>query len=470
MKRDLIAASLAGLILAAAPAAGVDPVSSWRSEAPDQPATVVVRNATIWTSGPEGRLEGADLLIRSGKIAAIGVSLAAPTSAIEIDGSGMHVTAGLIDAHSHTAIDGGVNEATHISTAEVRIGDVIDPDDVNLYRQLAGGLTAANLLHGSANAIGGQNAVIRLRWGGSSEELRFAGASPGIKFALGENPKQSNWDVTERRFPQTRMGVQEVLRAKFQAARDYRRARADLRSSKARGVVPVRTDLELEALLEIIDGERLVHSHSYRADEILMLMRVAEEFGFRIGTFQHGLETYKVAEEVARHGAGASIFSDWWAYKYEVIDAIPWAGAIDWQKGVVVSFNSDSSELARRLNLEAAKAVRYGGVPEEEALKFVTLNPALQLGIADRVGSLEPGKDADFVLWSGHPLDATSICLETWIEGRKYFDRAADIELRAALEAERETLIAKVRADAEGEAEADDEDDTAPQTDPEVTR
>jgi imidazolonepropionase-like amidohydrolase len=473
MKRALALLACAAALPAAAGA--VDPVSAWKSERPEQPAAVIVRNATVWTSGPQGRLESADLLVRGGKVSAVGAGLAAPAGALEIDGTGLHVTPGLIDAHSHTAVDGAVNEGTHISTAEVRIEDVLDPEDVNLYRQLGGCLTAANVLHGSANAIGGQNAVIKLRWGASAEGLLVDGAPPGIKFALGENPKQSNWNVDEKRFPQTRMGVQEVLRAKFRAALDDRRAGEEHRASKRRSAVPPRRDLELETLLEILDGKRLVHSHSYRADEILMLIRVAEEFGFRVATFQHGLETYKVAEEVARHGAGASIFSDWWAYKYEVVDAIPWAGAIDWQKGVLVSFNSDSGELARRLNAEAAKAVRYGGVPEEEALKFVTLNPAKQLGIADRVGSLEPGKDADFAIWSGHPLDSTAICLATWIDGRKYFDRDDDAELREALEAERSALVSRAHAVADAEkrkkkaAETDD-DEAKPAAPPEVTR
>jgi imidazolonepropionase-like amidohydrolase len=439
---------------AALPALAVDPVSAWRSGVPEQPAAVIVRHATIWTSGPQGKIEGADLLVRKGKIVAVGKDLAAPVGALVIDGSSLHLTPGLIDAHSHTAVSGEVNEGTHISTAEVRIADVLDPDDVNLYRELAGGLTVANVLHGSANAIGGQNAVIKLRWGAPARALLFEGAPPGIKFALGENPKQSNWNPSSLRFPRTRLGVQEVLRAKFLAARDYQRTWEEFRAGKKRSPVPPRRDLELEAISEILAGKRLVHAHSYRADEILMLIRVADEFGVKIATFQHALETYKVADEVARHGAGASMFSDWWAYKYEVIDAIPWAGAIDWQKGVSVSFNSDSDELARRLNLEAAKAVRYGGVPEVEALEFVTANPAHQLGIADRVGTLEAGKDADFVLWSGSPLDSTSVCLETWIDGRKYFDRQADLAARAGLAEERATLLAKVRAEAEKEKAA----------------
>ena len=437
------------LVLATAPRArAYDPVSAWLSGIPGQPTTVFVRNATIWTSGPQGIVEHGDLLVRQGKVAAVGTGLAAPAGALVVDGTGLSVTAGLIDAHSHTAIQGGVNEATHISTAEVRIADVLDPDDVNIYRELAGGLTVANVLHGSANAIGGQNAVIKLRWGAPVEDLVFPAAPPGIKFALGENPKQSNWNVDERRYPQTRMGVEEIIRSRFDAARRYQNEWDAYRASKTKHLVPPRRDLELEAISEVLAGKRLIHSHSYRADEMLMLMRLAEEFGIRVATLQHGLESYKIADEVARHGAGVSMFSDWWAYKYEVVDAIPWAGAIDFRHGVVVSYNSDDDEQARRLNLEAAKAERYGDVPAQEALKFVTLNPALQLRIADRVGSLEPGKDADFVVWSGPPLDSTSVCLETWIDGRKYFDRDADRSAQAAIARERATLIAKVRADA----------------------
>jgi imidazolonepropionase-like amidohydrolase len=452
-----ILALLAVASLAAPAARAFDPVSAWKSGLPEQPAAVLVRNATLWTNGPAGKLENADLLVRRGKIAAVGAGLTAPAGALIVDGTGLHVTSGLIDAHSHTAVDGSVNEGTHISTAEVRIADVLDPDDVSIYRQLAGGLTIANVLHGSANAIGGQNAVIKLRWGAPADGLLFDAAPPGIKFALGENPKQSNWSPSEPRYPRTRMGVAEVIRERFQTARDDERAWAEHRASKRRSPVPPRRDLELEAIQEILAGKRLVHAHSYRADEILMLLRVAEQYGFKIATLQHALESYKVADEVARHGAGASMFSDWWAYKVEVIDAIPWAGAITWKKGVLTSFNSDSDELARRLNLEAAKAVRYGGVPEEEALRFVTLNPAKQLGIAESVGSLEVGKDADFVLWSDHPLSSAAVCLETWVDGRKYFDRAADLAVRDELAAERAALIAKVRADLEKKDEKKDE-------------
>lgn len=414
---------------------------------PEQPEFVLVKNATIWTQGPQGKLEKADMLIRSGKIAQVGVDLRAPQGAVTIDASGKHLIPGMIDAHSHSAISQSVNEGTQAVTAEVRIGDVIDSDDIYIYRQLAGGLTAANLLHGSANPIGGQNAVIKLRWSALPDQMKLAGAPPGIKFALGENVKQSNWgDRYTTRYPQTRMGVEQLIRDEFKAAQDYRRAWQSYQEKKKKNpnLIPPRRDLELDTIVEILEGKRLVHSHSYRQDEILMLMRVAEDFGFRIATFQHVLEGYKVADIMATHGAGASCFSDWWAYKFEVYDAIPYNGALMHEAGVVVSFNSDSGELARRMNLEAAKAVKYGGVSEEEALNFVTLNPAKQLRIDKWVGSLEPGKDADFSVWSGHPLSTYSICEQTWVDGRKYFDLQQDASMRERIARERAALIQKV--------------------------
>jgi imidazolonepropionase-like amidohydrolase len=413
-----------------------------REKLPDQPARLFIRNATIWTSGPRGRIEGGDMIVEKGKITKVGTGLAAPPDALVIDAAGKHVTAGLIDCHSHSAASGSVNETGQAITAEVRIGDVIDPDDIGIYRELAGGLTVANVLHGSANAIGGQNQVIKLRWGAMAEEMKFEGAMPGIKFALGENPKQSNWgDNNTSRYPQTRGGVEQIIRDEFSAARDYRRSWADYRAGKFH--IPPRRDLEMDALVEILEGKRLVHAHSYRQDEILMLMRVAEDFGFRIATFQHILEGYKVADIMAKHGAGGSSFSDWWAYKFEVYDAIPYNGTLMDRAGVVVSFNSDSDELARRLNLEAAKAVKYGGTPPEEALKFVTINPAKQLRIDKRVGSLEAGKDADFVIWSGNPLSNMTICEQTWIDGRRYFDRQEDRAMNDEVKRERSVLIQK---------------------------
>ncbi|MBZ0269697.1 amidohydrolase, partial [bacterium] len=382
-------------------------------------------------------------LVRNGRIAAVGRGLDAPGNALVLDGTGMHVTPGLIDCHSHSSIEGGVNECTQSCTAGVRIADVVDANSAAIYRELAGGLTISNLLHGSCNPIGGQNAVIKLRWGAPAADLLLAGAPGGIKFALGENVTRANWDTKEKRdrYPNTRMGVEQFLRDRFHAAEDYRHEWDEWRAARS-GPAP-RRDLELDALVEILQGDRLVHCHSYRADEIIMLMRVAEDFGFRVGTFQHVLEGYKAANEMAVHGAGASAFSDWWAYKYEVVDAIPYNGEIMWRRGVTVSFNSDSAELSRRMNLEAAKAVKYGDVPEAEALKFVTWNPAVQLGIDGKVGSLEPGKDADFVLWSAHPLSDFAVCRQTWIDGVKRFDIDEDRVARRQAAELRERLLAK---------------------------
>jgi len=445
------------LVPATALATGAGDPEPWHIRVPDQPAVVIVKNATIWTSGPQGRLEHADLLVEKGKIVKVGTGLSAPKGAVIVDAQGKHVTPGIIDEHSHSCIVGDVNEGTHNVTAEVRIQDVINSEATNIYRQLAGGVTCANELHGSANAIGGQNCVIKMRYGENPEALKLAGAKPGIKFALGENPKQSNWgDRYTQRYPQTREGVEQLIRERFQAARDYKNEREAY--AKTHKGLPPRRDLQLDALVEILDGKRLVHSHAYRADEMLMLLQVADDFGFRIGSFQHVLEGYKIADEIAKHGTGASTFSDWWAYKFEVYDAIPYNGAIMWDRGVNVTFNSDSDELARRLNLEAAKAVKYGGVPEPEALKFVTLNAAKQLDVADRVGSLEAGKDADFAIWSGSPLSVYSVCEQTWVDGRKYFDRAEDLAARSVFAAERDSLIAAVKAskksDKKGKTEA----------------
>lgn len=450
-------------------------IEAWNSPQPDQPEHVMIRNATLWTAGDAGIVEDADVLIRRGRIHSIGSDLRMPRGSVEIDAEGRHVTPGLIDAHSHAAITGGVNEASLISTSMVRIRDVIDADSINIYRQLAGGLTTMHLMHGSANAIGGQNSIVKLRWGAGPEDMVFEGAPEVIKFALGENPKQSNWQADTPRYPQSRQGVNQVIDEKFQEARQYARRHAD---GPARGRVPPRRDLEMEAIVEIMEGERDVHSHGYRADEFLALMRVAEQHDFRIKTFHHVLEGYKVADEMAEHGAGASTFSDWWAFKYEARDAIPYNGALMHERGVLTSFNSDNPELARRMNVEAAKAVRYGGMDEHEALKLITANPAKQLGIDGRVGRVEEGLDADVVIWDGHPLSVYSRVDQTWLDGRLYFDRERDLEQREAWEAERETLIARVKAseEAEDEDEADEDEaeseseDAADEPDPEIWR
>ncbi|MBM3845081.1 MAG: amidohydrolase family protein [Verrucomicrobia bacterium] len=408
---------------------------------------VLIEGATLWTCGAHGKIENGSLAAMNGKIVAVGKSITLPESAgkswTKVDGRGLHITPGLIDAHSHSMILGGVNEPTLPSTAMVRIGDVINSEAGTIAQQLAGGLTTANQLHGSANPIGGQNQVIKLRDGASPEGLKFEGAPEGIKFALGENVKQANWgEKNTTRFPQTRMGVGTFFANRFTAARQYQEAWATHRS---RGGPTPRRDLELEAVVEILEGKRLIHCHSYRQDEILAFLRVMEQFNVKVATLQHVLEGYKVADEIARHGAGASCFADWWAYKFEVYDAIPHAGSLMRDRGVLVSFNSDSSDLARRMNLEAAKAVKYGNTPEEEALKFVTLNPARQLRIDSRVGSLETGKDADFAVWSGHPLSTLSTCLQTWIDGVKYFDKASSLERSKQLALERTQLVEKAR-------------------------
>jgi imidazolonepropionase-like amidohydrolase len=411
------------------------------------PPAVLVRNATVWTSGAQGTLTNAALFVRNGLIESVGAEPATlPAGTLVIDAAGKHVSPGLLDCHSHSMILGSVNEATLPSTAMVRIADVVNSETDNIHQQLAGGLTIANLLHGSANPIGGQNCVIKLRDGAGPDALRFTNAPGGIKFALGENVKQGNsGDRNTTRFPQTRMGVGTFFINRFTAGRQYREARLAWEASD-RSTPPPRRDLELEAIAEILAGTRLIHCHSYRQDEILAFLRTMEAFGVRVASLQHILEGYKVADEIARHGAGASAFSDWWAYKFEVIDAIPYAGSLLHQRGVNVSFNSDSSDHARRLNLEAAKAVKYGNTPEADALRFVTLNPAKQLGIDRWVGSLEPGKHADFVLWSASPLDSASVCLQTWIEGTLYFDRALVPARVAALQSEKKALVARARS------------------------
>ena len=414
------------------------------------PPAVLIKHAIVWTSAAAGILTNADLLVTGGQIAVVGTLPAEKSvpsaGTVVIDAGGrLHVTAGIIDCHSHSMIVGGVNETGLPSTAMVRIGDVVNSESATIHEQLAGGNTCVNLLHGSANPIGGQNQVIKLRDGDSPEDLKLTNAPPGIKFALGENVKQSNWgDRYSSRFPQTRMGVDTFYINRFTAARQYLDEWKTWRNGGEKGLSP-RRDLELEALGEILEGKRLIHCHSYRQDEVLAFLRTMEKFGIKVASLQHILEGYKVADEIAKHGAGGSTFADWWAYKYEVIDSIAYGASLMRERGVVVSVNSDSDDYARRLNLEAAKGVKYGNSPEEEALKFVTLNPAKQLHIDQWVGSLEVGKSADFAIWSGSPLDSKSVCLETWIDGKKYFDRTQEPARTKALVDERASLIAKAK-------------------------
>ena len=425
---------------------GTLPLSVVHGQAPaDQnPMETLIRNATVLTI-TRGVLANTDVLIRRGKIAGVGKNLTAGAATRIIDGTGKYVMPGIIDCHSHSMLD-TINEGTLAVTSMVRTQDVLNPNDVDLYRELAGGVTTINLLHGSANPIGGLNTVVKIKYGRPASEFIFPGAMPGIKFALGENVKRSsspNQPGIQRRYPNTRMGVEEVIRDAFTRARDYKKGWDEYRAAVAKGqkdLIPPRRDLQLEPLVEVLEGKRYVHAHCYIASEILMLISLADEFGFKIKTFQHVLEGYKVAKEIAQHGAGASIFADSWGYKIEAYDAIPYTAAIMTRAGVVVSMNSDSDERARRLNIEAAKAMHWGDLTEEQALKLVTINPAIQLGIQDRVGSIEIGKDADLAIWNGHPFSVYSRVDTTFIDGDVYFDRQQDLARRADLAKERATL------------------------------
>jgi len=400
------------------------------TDAPKQ-EDLLIKNTTVWTNEKEGKLENTDVLIKGGKIAAIGKNLAAGNAKV-IDGTGKQLTAGIIDEHSHIAITGGVNECSQSVTAEVRVADVVNPDDINIYRQLAGGVTSSHLLHGSCNTIGGQTQLIKLRWGANAEDMKFANWDGFIKFALGENVKRS-YNQSNDRFPDTRMGVEQVLVDAFQRAVDYQKLPADRRR-----------DLELDALSEILNRKRFITCHSYVQSEINMLMHVGDKFGFKVNTFTHILEGYKVADKMKAHGAAASTFSDWWAYKSEVQDAIPYNAAIMQKVGLIVAVNSDDAEQARHLNQEAAKSVKYGNVPEEDAFKMCTLNPATMLHVADRVGSIKVGKDADIVLWTASPLSVYAKAATTIVDGIVYFDLDKDSVMRGQIAAERSRLIQKM--------------------------
>jgi imidazolonepropionase-like amidohydrolase len=412
------------------------------------PKTTLIKNVTIWTNDDKDSILMAhDLLIENGKISKIGKNLIAPAGSKIIDASGKHLTPGIIDEHSHIAISGGVNEGTQASTAEVRMGDVVNPDDVNIYRNLAGGVTAVQLLHGSANPIGGQSGLIKLRWGNNIRDMKIENAPGFIKFALGENVKQSNWgDHNNWRFPQTRMGVEQVYADHFTRAREYLKNKKDfLNNPKTKGIsVAFRTDLEMEALSEILEGKRHISCHSYVQSEINMLMKLADSMGFKVNTFTHILEGYKVADKMKKHGANASTFSDWWAYKNEVMEAIPYNAALLTRVGVNTAINSDDAEMASRLNHEAAKSIRYGGLTPVQALKLVTLNPAKMLHLDNRMGRIKPGMDADLVIWSGPPLSVYSKVEKTFVDGILYFDLEHLDARKDWIEAEKQRIIQKI--------------------------
>src|SRR6266404_2586931 len=439
--------------------AGLAPHALRAANPPDAPSVILIQNATVLTVS-HGTIGHGSILIKDGKIVEVGQSIKAPKDAQIIDAAGQFVMPGIIDCHSHIAVDGSVNEGSVSVSSMANIAEVIDSDDIDIYRDLAGGVTAANILHGSANAVGGQNEVIKLRWGQPAAKLPFEGALPGIKFALGENPKRSNFSIPgqPKRYPATRMGVEETIRGAFSEARDYKKAWGDYNKRAAAGeknLIPPRRDLRLEPLVEVLEGKRYVHSHCYREDEILMLLRVAKEFGFKVRTFQHVLEGYKVADELAAAGVGASTFSDWWAYKVEAYDAIPYNAALMTRRGVNVSINSDDAEEATHLNQEAAKSMKFGGLSHEEALKLVTLNPAIQLGIDKRVGTIDAGKDADLVIYNHDPLSAYAVVQKTLIDGRVYFDRQRDIAERPDREKEKKALLEKQKK-SEKEPETDE--------------
>lgn len=422
----------------------------WTEDQQPKQETILIKNATVWTNEKEGILQNADVLIKNGKIAAVGKNLSDASARI-IDGTGKHVTPGIIDEHSHIAAS-SINEGGQSVSSEVRIGDNLNPDDINIYRQLSGGVTTSHILHGSANTIGGQTQLIKLRWGADDDELKFKGADPFIKFALGENVKRSPAAIgnssNNNRYPDTRMGVNELLIDAFTRAKDYKKAWADYNNAKdKKGLIPPRRDLELDALVEILDNKRFITCHSYVQSEILGSMEVADKMGYHYNTFTHILEGYKVAKEMLAHGANASTFSDWWAYKMEVEDAIPYNAAIMQKVGLNVAINSDDAEMARRLNQEAAKIVKYGGVTEEEALKMVTLNPAKMLHVDNKVGSLKVGKDADVVVWSDHPLSIYAKSLYTIVDGAIYFDREKDEQMQKQIDIERNRLVKKMVAE-----------------------
>lgn len=422
------------------------PNSAYGFQTPQQKQSLVIRNATVWTNEASGILNDATVIVLNGKITYVGTgNFTFPPNAVEIDAKGKILTSGIIDEHSHIAISKGVNEGAQAVSSEVRIADVLDPEDISIYRQLSGGVTAAQLLHGSANPIGGQSALIKLKWGVTPDQLIIPNAPKFIKFALGENVKQGNsWNPYSSRFPQTRMGVEQVFYDAFFRAKAYQ-AEWDAFAKGKKNATPPRKDLELEALAEILLSTRFITCHSYVQSEINMLMHVADSMGIRINTFTHILEGYKVADKMYKHGAGASTFSDWWGYKYEVKEAIPYNAFMMQQQGLIVAINSDDDEMGRRLNQEAAKSVKYGGMTEAEAWKMVTLNPAKLLHLDDRMGSIKVGKDADLVLWTTNPLSIEAKVELTIVDGTVFFDATRDSLMRITNEAEKARIISKMQ-------------------------
>jgi imidazolonepropionase-like amidohydrolase len=392
--------------------------------APSAHHDVVIKNAIVMTV-THGNLQNDSIYVKDGKIAAVGADVKAPGSAVVIDAEGKYVTPGIIDSHSHIALDDDVNEATSPVTPQMMMMDAFDYRDKAIYRGLAGGVTTSLLLHGSANMIGGQAIVIKHKYGAERDAMLFPGAPRSIKFASGENPKRVYG--TREQLPSTRMGNFAVQREALVAAQDYMHEWDAYYAKVKRGdkeATSPKHDLKLEALADVLRGKLLVQIHCYRADELLTEMAMAKQFGYKLRAFHHALEAYKVADQLAANNVGIATFADWWGYKNEAWDAIPWNAVMSMRKGVKVAIKSDSDDFARRLNQEAAKTMRYGGATEEEALKMVTLNAAWIIGVDDKVGSIDVGKDADLVIWDGYPLSSYGVPSKVFIDGDTYFDRS----------------------------------------------
>ena len=410
-----------------------------QTEIPKQ-EDVLFKNATVWTNEKEGNLLNTDVLVQKGKIAKIGKNLSSSGARV-IDATGMHLTAGIIDEHSHIALD-ATNEMGQAITSEVRAGDVVDPEDLTIYRQLAGGVTAAHILHGSANPVGGQSVIIKHRWGHSAEELKLENQPGFLKHALGENVKRSL-----SRYPNTRMGTEQIIRDAYQRAVDYNskwKAWNALKPAERAGKIPPRRDLELDAIVDVLEKRSFITCHTYLQSEGTMIMGIARDFGVKVNTFIHFNEGYKIADQIREHGAAASVFSDWWDYKYEVYEGIAYNAAMLMKQGVLTALHSDDAEMGRRLNQEAAKVIKYGGISEIEALKLVTLNPAKILHLDDRMGSIKAGKDADLALWTDNPLSVYSHAAKTMVDGTFYFDEEVDRQLKARMDNERNRIIANI--------------------------
>jgi imidazolonepropionase-like amidohydrolase len=410
------------------------------SELPVQ-ESILIRNATVWTNENEGKLLNTDVLVKQGKIAAVGKNLTAPDGARIIDASGMHLTPGIIDEHSHIALT-SINEFGEAIASEVRAEDVIDPEDQSIYQQLAGGVTAAHILHGSADPIGGQSALIKHRWGHNAEDLKIAGHVGFLKHALGENVKRSY-----NRYPNSRMGVEQIIRDNYQRALEYNQSWKEwnaLKPAQKAGKIPPRRDLRLDALVDVLEKRSFIVCHTYVQSEAAMIMNLADEFGVRVNTLIHCNEGYKVADQILAHGAAASVFSDWWDYKYEVYESSAYNASLLVKKGVLTCINSDDAEMGRRLNQEAGKVMKYGGISEIDALKLVTLNPAKILHLDDRMGSIKKGKDADLVLWTDYPLSVYARASKTIVDGTIYYDEARDADLRDQTESERNRIIKNI--------------------------